>query len=82
MIIFLTGIEVILIQEIVNISINNDLAIKGIELYETIRLIEKFKIQNNILRNEILDNTALTNINYKARTAGFVDAKYFYFYDK
>jgi cell division protein FtsL len=68
-------IAVIITLSVIQVAISNRISTAGIELENLQSQIEKYKKQNTLLEEKILEASALTNISKKAKALGFVDYK-------
>ncbi len=68
-------IAVVIGLSIIQVAISNRISTAGIELENLQTKIEKYKKENTLLEEKILEISALTSISKKAKALGFIDAK-------
>lgn len=64
------------------VYLNNDYATQGDDLYSLQQELQRTKLENGRLYNEILHNRALGTIEAKAYKSGMVEGEILYLYDK
>lgn len=65
----------VLSLSILRVALVNNISTDGIELAELQNKISQYKKENILLEERYLEVAALVNIEYKAKSLGFVDAK-------
>jgi cell division protein FtsL len=60
---------------VVQVAISNRLSTTGIELENLQSQMAKYKKENTLLEEKVLEASALVNVSQKAKSLGFVDVK-------
>ena len=68
-------LSLILILSVVQVTLVNGIATGGVELANIQQKVKANKLQNQLLKEEYLQLSSLTNIDKKAKAIGFVQAK-------
>jgi cell division protein FtsL len=68
-------LTIILVLSVVQMSLVNELSTSGTELSKLQARVKEYKLQNEVLKEEYLQLSSFTNIEEKAKTIGFVEAK-------
>lgn len=66
---------IILILSVTQVMLVNGMSTSGTELASLQQQIKEYKLQNEVLNEEYLQLSSLTNIEEKAKTIGFVEVK-------
>lgn len=68
-------ITIILVLSVVQVTLVNGMSTSGMELASLQSKVKAYKLQNQLLKEEYLQLSSLTNIDEKAKAIGFVEAK-------
>ena len=68
-------LTIILVLSVVQVTLVNGMSTGGVKLASIQDKIKEYKLQNQLLKEEYLQLSSLTNIDQKAKSIGFVEAK-------
>lgn len=68
-------IIIIITLSVVQVGVSSKLSTTGIELEKLQSRIDKYKKENMILEEKVLESSALINVSRKAKELGFVQSK-------